>query len=153
MRLTQTVTEHSAAGTAGGKTQDKENPEVQESQVPAASTHVVSTLKLVPFVQKKGEEIPDFNTVFYDRETKRIVKRSEKKVEAGSLPGKMITDTVVMLGTDRDPRFTLRARATLINASEDNMNKVMTDLEQSKKSFAQLKDTLRKEREEGNRLK
>ena len=29
----------------------------------------------------------------------------------------------------------------------------MMDLEQSKKSFAQLKDTLRKEREESNRLK
>ena len=65
----------------------------------------------------------------------------------------MITDTAVMLGTDQDPRFTLRAGAALINASEDNMGKVMTDLEQSKNSSAQLKDTLRKEREEGNRLK
>ena len=65
----------------------------------------------------------------------------------------MITDTAVMLGTDQDPRLTLRAGAALINASEDNMGKVITDLEQSKKSSAQLKDTLRKEREEGNRLK
>ena len=48
--------------------------------MPAASTPVVPTLKLVPFVQKKGEEIPDFNTVFYDRATKRIVKRTEKRV-------------------------------------------------------------------------
>ena len=30
---------------------------------------------------------------------------------------------------------------------------MMTDLEQSKKSTAQLKDTLRREREENNRLK
>ena len=65
----------------------------------------------------------------------------------------MITDTAVMLGTDQDPRFTLRAKVALINASEDNMDKVMTDLKQSKKSSAQLKDTFRKEREEGNRLK
>ena len=77
----------------------------------------------------------------------------EKKVEAGDLPGKMITDTAVMLGTDQDPRFTLRAGAAFINASEDNIDKVMTELESSKKSSAQLKDTLRKEREEGNRLK
>ena len=35
----------------------------------------------------------------------------------------------------------------------DNINKVMTELESSKKTSAQLKDTLRKEREEGNRLK
>ena len=153
MKLTQTEIEQSASEIAGGQTQEKENPEVQDPQVPAASTPVVPTLKLVPFVQKKGEEIHDFNTVFYDRETKRIVKRTERKVEAEGLPGKMITDTAVMLGTDRDPRFTLRAGAALINASEDNMGKVMTDLEQSKNSLAQLKDTLRKEREEGNRLK
>ena len=65
----------------------------------------------------------------------------------------MITDTTVMLGTDQDPRFTLRVGAALISASEDNMGKVKIDLEPSKKSSAQLKDTLRKEREEGNRLK
>ena len=49
--------------------------------MPVASTPVVSTLKLVPFVQKKGEEIPVFNTIFYDRAKKRIVKRIERKVE------------------------------------------------------------------------
>ena len=65
----------------------------------------------------------------------------------------MITDTPVVFGTDQDPRFTIRAGAALIQASEDNVDKIMTDLEQSKKSSAQLKDTLRKEREESNRLK
>ena len=100
-----------------------------------------------------GEEIPDFNTVFYDKATKRIVKRTERKAETGGLPGKMITDTDVLLGTDRDPRFTIRAGAALIQASEDNVDRIMTDLDLSKKSCAQLKDTLRKEREEGNRLK
>ena len=65
----------------------------------------------------------------------------------------MITDTPMMLGTDRDPRFTLRVGTALIQALEDNMDKLMTDLEMSKKSSAQLKDTLRKERGEGNRLK
>ena len=68
---------------------------------------MVPTLKLVPFVQKVGEEIPDFNTGFYDRATKRIVKRTERKIETGDLSGKMITDTPVVLGTDRDPRFTI----------------------------------------------
>ena len=114
---------------------------------------MVPTLKLVPFVQKVGEEIPDFNTVYYDRATKRIMKRTERKVETESLPGKMISDTPVMLGTDQDPRFTIRAGAALIQASEDNVFRIMTDLELSKKSSAQLKDTLRKEREEGNKLK
>ena len=109
-----------------------ENPDVQTPQVPAASTPIVPTLKLVPFVQKKGEEIPDFNTVYYDR----AMKRTERKVEAGNMPGKMITDTAVMLGTDQDPRLTLRAGTALLRALEDNMDKVITDLEQSKKSSA-----------------
>ena len=69
------------------------------------------------------------------------------------LPGKMIMYTAVMLGTDEDPRFTLRTGSAFIQASEDNVGKIMMDLEQSKKSSAQLKDTLRKEREESNRLK
>ena len=69
------------------------------------------------------------------------------------MPGKMLTDTVVMLGTYQDLRLTLRDGTALLHASEDNMDKVITDLEQSKKSSAQLKDTLRKEREESNRLK
>ena len=41
----------------------------------------------------------------------------------------------------------------MIHASEDNVDKIMIDLEQSKKSSSQLKDTLRKEREENNKLK
>ena len=80
-----------------------ENSEVQDPEVSTASTpgqSVVPTLKLVPFVQKKGEEIPDFNIVFYDRETKRIVKRMKKKIEIGFLSAKMITDTPIVFGTD-----------------------------------------------------
>ena len=133
-----------------------ENPEVQDPEIPAVNIlgqSMVPTLKLIPFVQKVGEEIPDFNTVFYDRETKRIVKRMERKVETGGLPRKMILDMPILFGTDRDPRFTIRSRAALIHASEDNLDKIMTDLEQSKNSSTQLKDTLRKEREESNRLK
>ena len=95
----------------------------------------------------------DFNTIFYNKEKKRIVKRTERKVETGGLSGKMINDTTIVYGIDRDPRFTIRAGAALIHASEDNVDKIMTDLEQPKKSSSQLKDTLRKEREENNKLK
>ena len=121
--------------------------------MPTTSTPMVPTLKLVPFVKKKGEEIPDFNTIFYDRATKRIIKRTKRKVESGGFPRKMITDTPVALGTDQDPRFTIRAGVALIQVSEANVDRIMTYLELSKKSSAQLKDTLRKEREESNRLK
>ena len=95
---------------------------------------MVSTLRLIPFEQKKGEEVPYFNTIFYDKERKRIVKRTERKVKTGGLSGKMINDTTIVYGTDRDPRFTIRAGAELIHASEDNVDKIMIDLEQSKKS-------------------
>ena len=41
----------------------------------------------------------------------------------------------------------------MIHATEDDVDKIMTDLEQSKETSSQLKDTLRKEREENNKLK
>ena len=62
------------------------------------------------------------------------MKRTERKVETGGQSGKMINDTTIVYGTDKDPRFTIRARAALIYASEHNVDRIMTDLEQSKKS-------------------
>ena len=90
---------------------------------------MVPTLRLIPFEHKKGEEVLDFNTIFYDKENKRIVKRTERKVETGGLSGKMINDTTIVYRTDRDPRFTIRAGVALIHASEDNVDKIMTNLE------------------------
>ena len=75
------------------------NPDVQDPEVAASSTLgqvVVPTLRLVPFEQKKGEEVLDFNTIFYDKEAKRIAKRTERKVETGGQSGKMINDTTVV---------------------------------------------------------
>ena len=91
---------------------------------------MVPTLRLIPFEQKKGEEVPDLNTIFYDRERKRIVKRTERKVDTGGQSGKMVNDTTVVYGIDKDPRFTIRAGAALIHSSEDNADRIMTDLEQ-----------------------
>ena len=65
----------------------------------------------------------------------------------------MINDTTMVYGTDKDPRFTIRFGASFIHASEDNVYRILTDLEQSKNSASQLKDTLRREREESSRLK
>ena len=91
-------------------------------------------LQLVPFVQKKGEEVPDFSTVYYDRATKRIIRRIERKVEAEGMANKMITDKVMMVGTDVDPRFTIRAGTVAIHASEDNIDRMMIEIESSKKT-------------------
>ena len=46
-----------------------------------------------------------------------------------------------------------RAGIALTQATEDNVDRIMTDLEQSRKNVAQLKETLKKERDEGQKLK
>ena len=99
---------------------------------------------------EEGEEVSNFSTIFYDKEKKRIVKRTEKKVETGGQSENMITDKTLVYGTDADPRLTARVGVALTQATEDNVDRLMTDLEQSKRNPAQLKETLKKER---NRIK
>ena len=65
----------------------------------------------------------------------------------------MVTDKTLVYGTDKDPRLTARDGVALIQATEDNVDKLMTDLEQSRRNVAQLRDTLKRERDEGNKLK
>ena len=65
----------------------------------------------------------------------------------------MITEKTVVYGTDVDPRQTARDGVALNQAIEDNPDRLMTNLEQSKKNAAQLKETLKKERDEGHKLK
>ena len=65
----------------------------------------------------------------------------------------MITDKTVVYGTDADPRLTMRSGVALTQDTEYNVDRLMTDLEQSKKNAAQLKETLKKERDEGHKLK
>ena len=64
-----------------------------------------SEFDLIPFMPTEGEEIPDFNTIFFDKEKKRIVKRTKKKVDTGGKPGKMVMDKIVVHGTHKDPRL------------------------------------------------
>ena len=65
----------------------------------------------------------------------------------------MITDKNLVYGTDADPRLTARDGVVLTQATEDNVDRLMTDLEQSRKNATQLKETLKKERDEGHKLK
>ena len=120
-----------------------------------STTIIPSTpmLQLVPFTPKKGEEVPDFSTVYYDRATKRIMRRTEQKVGAEEMASTMITNKAVMVGSDKDPKFVIRAGRAAIDATEDNVDQMMKEIDSTKKTSAQLKDTLRREREESNRLK
>ena len=73
---TQEAQEHTDQG------HGQDNPDPQESAATFGSTQeqvVFSGLNLIPFMQKEGEEVPDFSTIFYDRKKKRIVKRTKKK--------------------------------------------------------------------------
>ena len=103
-------------------------------------------------MQKEGEQIPDFSTIFYDNKKKRIIKRTKKNVEIGGQLGMMITDKNLVHGTDADPWLTARAGVALTQTTKDNVDRLMIDLEKSRKNAAQLKDTLIKERDEGNKL-
>ena len=63
----------------------------------------ISGVELILFIPTEGEEVLDFNTIFSDKEEKRIVKRTKKKVDTGSKPGIMVTDKTVVHGTHKDP--------------------------------------------------
>ena len=65
----------------------------------------------------------------------------------------MITDKTLVHGTNTDPRLIARVGVALTQARKDNMYRLMKDLEQSRKNATQLKETLKKERDEGQKLK
>ena len=104
----------------------------------------ISRVELIPFIPTKGEEVPYFNTIFYGKQKKRISKRTEKKVNTGGKPRVMVTDKTMVHGTNKDPSLIARAGVALTLATEDNMDKIMTDIEQSQKKVTQLKETLKK---------
>ena len=64
--------------------QDQTDSNPLEPVVPSSSTVAEGSgsffgLDLIPFMPTEGEEVPDFNAIFYDKEKKRIVKRTEKE--------------------------------------------------------------------------
>ena len=132
---------------------DPLEPVVPSSSIVGEGSVSISGVELIPFIPTKGEEVPNFNTIFYDKEKKRIVKRTEKKVDTGGKPGVMVTDKMVVHDTHKHPRLVARDRVALNLSTEDNVDRIMTDLEQSQKKVTQLKETLKKEKSESQSLK
>ena len=65
----------------------------------------------------------------------------------------MVTENTLVHGTNKDPRLMARdGVATTLN-TEYNVDKIMTNLEQYKKNISQMKETLKRERHEGQSLK
>ena len=57
----------------------------------------------------------------------------------------MITEKTMVYGTDVDQILTAKAGVELTQATEDNVDRLMTDLKQSRKNATQLKETPKKE--------
>ena len=60
----------------------------------------------------------------------------------------MVTDKTMVYGTHKYPRLIARDGVAITLATEDNVDRCMTDLEQSQKRVTKLKETLKKERSE-----
>ena len=60
----------------------------------------------------------------------------------------MVIDKTLVHGMHKNPRLIAKAGVALTLATKDNVDRLMTDLEQSWKNAAQLKETLKKERDE-----
>ena len=91
LKLTRSLIEQQDSDPIGIQVQDMGNSIFQDPEAAASSTlgqAVVPTLILISFEQKKGEEVPNFKTIFYDREAKIIVKRTKRKVNTGGSQGK-----------------------------------------------------------------
>ena len=56
----------------------------------------------------------------------------------------MVMDKKMVHNTNKDPILIERSGVGLTLATEDNVDRIMTDLEQSQKRVAQLKETLTK---------
>ena len=114
--------------------QGQSNPDPSK---PAASSGNIlgqasfSEINLIPFMPTEGEEVLDFSTIFYDKEKKVIVKRIEKKVKTGGQSRKMVTDKTLVHGTHKYPQLIARSGVALTLVTEDNVDRIMTDLDQS----------------------
>ena len=97
--------------------------------------------------------VPDFNTIFYDNKKKIIVQKIEKKVDTGEKKGVMVTEKTIAHGTNKDPKLLARASATTTLSNVNNVDRIVYDLEEQKKTLSQMKETLNKERGEGQNLR
>ena len=105
-----------------GQTQFDADP--FEPTVPSSSTTrenplTVSGIEWIPFIPTEGEEVPNLNTIYYDKVKKRIVKRIEKKVNTEGKTGVMVTDKTVLHGTKKDTWLMAMARVALSLATKD----------------------------------
>ena len=81
-------------------------------------------IELIPFIPSQEQEVADLNTIFYDKNKKRIVMRTEKKVDTGEKQEFMVTEKKIVHGTNKDPRLMARPSVASSLANEDNVDKL-----------------------------
>ena len=80
--------------------------------------------------------------------------RTEKMVDTRKMHiGVMVIEKIVIHGNNKDPKLLARESVASALANVDNVDKIVDDLEQYKKKVSQMKETLKKERGEGQILK
>ena len=64
-----------------------------------------------------------------------------------------VTEKTVVEGTNKYPKFLSSVNIAVTQANDDNVNKLVEDAENYKERMFKMKDTLVKERGEGQELK
>ena len=88
-------------------------------------------IDLIYFIPTEEDEVIDLNTIFSDRVKQRIIKRTKKKVNTRGKTGVMVTEKVVVHGTNKDLKLIASDGVATTLATEDNVDRIMTYLEQS----------------------
>ena len=65
----------------------------------------------------------------------------------------MVNEKIVIHGTNKDPKLLARVGVASALTNVDNLDKMVDDMEQYKEKISQMRETLKKERGEGQILK
>ena len=104
-------------------------------------------LGLVPFTPSKKHAVAILDTIFFNKNKKTIVRKSEKILKIGDQPDVVtVTARIVIQDTNEDPQFLASVRISAMQAHADNVNKLVGDVEQYKERMLNMKGTLVKER-------
>ena len=114
----------------------------------------LAKLGLVPSTPSRNHTVAFLDTIFFDKERKNIVRRSEKRLKINTQPYLVtVTEKTVMEHTDKDPIFMTSMNIEETQANIDNVDNLVEDAEHHKEKMLKMKDTLVKERGEGLALK
>ena len=83
-------------------------------------------LELIPFIPSHEQAIENLDTNFFDKRKKRIVMRSEKRLNTGDHPVEiMVTGKTVLQGTNKEPKHLVMEGVAIALANVDNVGKLV----------------------------